>query len=147
MQGPKRKIIQAVSYEAIAMLVVAPGMAWFFGQSIAESAALAILIAAVAMTWNLLFNQLFERWEASRPDSQRTWKTRVLHAIGFEGGLTVALVPIMAWMMNCTLWEALLGDLGLIAFFMVYTLVFQWCFDQLFGLPRAASHSGGFCVD
>lgn len=147
MQGPKRRVIQAVSYEAIAMLVVAPGLAWFFEQGIGESALMAIVLAGLAMTWNLVFNQLFERWEASRSDTRRTWKRRVLHALGFEGGLTLALVPIMAWLMNCTLWQALVGDLGLIAFFMVYTLVFQWCFDHLFGLPRLKASQSDFCVD
>lgn len=143
MQGPRRRVIQAISYEAIALLVVIPGLAWFFGQSIGESTAMAIVIAAVAMIWNLLFNQWFERWEVSRPSHQRTWKRRVLHAVGFEGGLVLALVPIMAWMMNCTLWQAFVGDLGLIAFFMMYTLIFQWCFDHLFGLPRIASVKAG----
>jgi uncharacterized membrane protein len=27
---------------------------------------------------------------------------------------------------------------GLLVFFMVYTFVYNWCFDRLFGLPASA---------
>ncbi|MCB2034668.1 MAG: hypothetical protein KDF57_15680, partial [Ottowia sp.] len=37
-----------------------------------------------------------------------------------------------------SLWQALLMDLGLLVFFLVYTYVFTWVFDRLFGLPASA---------
>jgi uncharacterized membrane protein len=62
----------------------------------------------------------------------------VAHGVGFEGGLTVLLVPVMAWWLDTTLWVAFMTDLGLLAFFLVYTMVFTWAFDQVFGLPQSA---------
>jgi hypothetical protein len=38
-----------------------------------------------------------------------------------------------------SLWEALVMDLGLVVFFLVYTFVFNWAFDAVFGLPVSAS--------
>ena len=39
---------------------------------------------------------------------------------------------------HTTLWLAFLADLGLIVFFLFYTMAFTWCFDQVFGLPSSA---------
>ena len=64
---------------------------------------------------------------------------RVMHALGFEGGLALMLIPLMAWWFGVGLWQALVMDLGLLLFFLVYTFVFNWGFDRLFGLPAAAA--------
>ena len=37
------------------------------------------------------------------------------------------------------LWQALVMDLGLVVFFLCYTFVFNWAFDQVFGLPASAA--------
>jgi len=37
-----------------------------------------------------------------------------------------------------TLWQAVVMEAGLLVFFMVYTFVFNWCFDRIFGLPASA---------
>ena len=66
---------------------------------------------------------------------------RVVHALGFEGGLAMVLIPLMAWWFGVTLWEATVMEAGLLVFFLVYTYVFNWCFDHVFGLPASASAS------
>ena len=35
--------------------------------------------------------------------------------------------------------QALVMDLGLVVFFLCYTFVFNWGFDQVFGLPASAA--------
>ena len=55
-----------------------------------------------------------------------------------EGGLVFMLVPLMAWWFEVSLWDALVMDIGLLLFFLVYTFVFNWSFDRIFGLPRSA---------
>jgi len=47
-------------------------------------------------------------------------------------------VPLLAWWFGVSLWQALAMDFGLLLFFLVYTFVFTWVFDHLFGLPAAA---------
>ena len=48
------------------------------------------------------------------------------------------LVPLFAWWLNISLWDALLLDIGLLMFFMVYTYFFSLTFDRVFGLPASA---------
>ena len=51
----------------------------------------------------------------------------------------MVLIPLMAWWFGVTLWEATVMEAGLLVFFLVYTYVFNWCFDHVFGLPASAS--------
>ena len=53
-------------------------------------------------------------------------------------GLVITLVPAFAWWLDLTLWEAFVMDIGLIVFFLIYTFVFNWVFDRVFGLPASA---------
>jgi uncharacterized membrane protein len=85
-----------------------------------------------------VFNALFERWERRQAVRGRGLGRRIAHAIGFEGGLIAFLVPAIAWWLDISLWQALLMDLGLVVFFLVYTFVFNWAFDAVFGLPASA---------
>lgn len=138
MQGPLRKIIQAISYEAIAMLFITPAMALVYQQQLTHSAALSLMISTVALGWNMLFNLLFEAWERRQARRERTFWRRTLHATGFEGGLVVLLVPLMAWWLQISLIQALLADIALFVFFFFYAFAFQWGFDRVFGVPESA---------
>ncbi len=101
---------------------------------------LAIFMSAVALGWSHIFNSLFERWEARQVRKGRSILRRFVHSIGFEGGLVVTLVPVMAWWLETSMLAAFLADLGVLAFFFLYSFAFTWSFDKLFGLPASASH-------
>jgi len=98
----------------------------------------AVVSSAIAIIWNLVYNTVFERWESRQSVRGRSWKRRVAHAAVFEAGLILALVPFFAWWLSISLWQAFVLDLGLIAFFLVYTFAFSWVFDRLVGLPASA---------
>ncbi|MBB2496007.1 PACE efflux transporter [Aquipseudomonas ullengensis] len=138
MQGAKRKVVQAVLYELIGALFVSPVIALAFDESLAYSGALALLLSLSALVWNMLFNGLFEHWEARQVERTRGLKRRMLHAAGFEGGLALLLVPLMAWWLGITWAEAFVADLGLLVFFFFYAFAFQWAFDRLFDVPDSA---------
>ena len=38
-----------------------------------------------------------------------------------------------------TLLEAVMIETGLLVFFLVFTVVYSWAFDRVFGLPASAS--------
>ncbi|KAB7536373.1 PACE efflux transporter [Verminephrobacter sp. Larva24] len=97
--------------------------------------------SAIAVLWNLLFNWAFEHWESRQTVRGRNVRRRIAHAVGFEGGLVVILVPILAWWFGISLWQAFVMDLALVIFFLGYTFVFNWMFDQLFGLPASAARA------
>ncbi len=137
MQGKKRKVVQAISYELVALVFITPALAWIFKGGLAVSGALGVMLCVTAMLWNMLFNSLFEAWEARQRNRQRTVKRRVLHAISFELGLLLMTVPMLVWMLEIEWWQALVTDFSLMLFFLLYAFVFQWCFDLLFGVPSA----------
>lgn len=64
---------------------------------------------------------------------------RLAHGAGFEGGLTLILVPVMALWLNTSPLNAFLANLGLLAFFFIYAIAFTWAFDRVFGLPDSAA--------
>ncbi|QIL70793.1 PACE efflux transporter [Diaphorobacter sp. HDW4B] len=137
LQGPKRRVIYVALYETIAILA-ASLMFMAIGQSAGHSGGMAVAASAIAILWNVTFNTLFEKWEARQTVRGRSIARRIAHAIGFEGGLALVLIPLMAWWFNVGLWEAAVMEAGLLVFFLCYTYVFNWCFDRAFGLPASA---------
>lgn len=139
MQGPLRRVVYVGLFEGLAILAVTLVMRLLTQASLSTASGLAVGSSLIAMTWNLIFNAMFEAWERRQHVRGRSTARRVAHAIGFEGGLVMWLVPLFSWWLGIGLWQALWMELGLLAFFLVYTFVFTWCFDRLFGLPAAAS--------
>lgn len=139
IQGAKRRLVYVGLYEFIAIVLSAILLELMSNAGATESLGLAVAASAVAIVWNLVFNGLFERWESRRRQQGRSLGLRIIHAIGFEGGLLVFLVPLVAWWYSVSLWQAFLMDLGLLAFFLVYTFGFTWVFDRIFGLPTSAN--------
>lgn len=138
MQGVTRKITQAVLYELVAVACVGPAVALAFDAGMAHSTLLSVIMSAMALGWNLLYNHLFEYWEARQAQRSRTFVRRLLHAIGFEGGLVLILLPVVACWLDISLWAALGTNLALFVFFFAYAFVFQWAFDRVFGVPDSA---------
>ncbi|ORC44207.1 Na(+)-translocating NADH-quinone reductase subunit E, partial [Pseudomonas floridensis] len=56
---------------------------------------------------------------------------RALHALGFEAGLILAVVPLAAWWLSISLFEAFLLDIGLLLMFLPYTMLFNWAYDTV----------------
>jgi uncharacterized membrane protein len=138
MQGPRRRIVYVTLYELIAIVATSIGLSVFSDSSVERAGVAAVVSSAIAVVWNVVFNTLFERWEARQAVRGRGLARRAAHAIGFEGGLVVTLVPFFAWWLDISLWQAFVLDLGLLLFFLVYTFAFNWVFDRVFGLPASA---------
>lgn len=137
LQGAKRRVVFVGLYEIIA-IACASLLFMAIGQDAGSSGGMAVVASTIAICWNLAFNWLFEKWEAGQTQKGRSVLRRVVHAIGFEGGIAAMLIPLMAWWFNISLWEATVMEAGLLVFFMVYTFAFNWGFDRLFGLPAGA---------
>ena len=138
MQGPWRRVVYVGIYELIAIVLVSAGLLLMSDGSLLQSSALAAATSVVAVAWNVVFNNLFERWEARRARPGRSLGVRVAHALGFEGGLVAFIVPLIAWWLQVSLAQALAMNLALMLFFLVYTFAFNWAFDVVFGLPASA---------
>lgn len=134
MQLQNRSFIErighAVGFEVIALLVCTPIAAWLLHRPLSHVGLLAILLSTTAMGWNVVYNFGFDRlWPVARVP--RTLGVRALHALGFEGGLVLAGVPLAAWLLNISLVEAFLLDIGFFLFFLLYAFVYNWAYDSL----------------
>ena len=137
-----RRVVQAVLYETLAVAFVGPTLSLIFGQRPNSAVALALVMSAIALGWNYAFNAIFERWESGQEVKGRSLARRLAHGIAFEGGLVLILVPVMAVWLQVSLFNAFVADLGILAFFFVYAVVFTWVFDRVFGLPASAVERG-----
>ncbi|MFD0667608.1 PACE efflux transporter [Ramlibacter sp. MAHUQ-53] len=141
MSPRTRRIVQALLYEVIAIAFVGPVLGFAFDKPQASTLGLAVVLSTIALTWNYVFNWMFERWESRQAVRGRSFARRLAHGVGFEGGLTVILVPVMSLWLDISPLEAFVANLGLLVFFFVYAVAFTWAFDRVFGLPASAAAS------
>ncbi|HHJ4500756.1 multidrug/biocide efflux PACE transporter [Raoultella ornithinolytica] len=124
------RVIHAVSFEGLATLILAPTAAWLMQRSVLEMGGLSVLLATLAMVWNLIYNAAFDRlWLVSRV--VRTLKVRALHAIGFESGFILIGVTAVALILGVSLIQAFMLEIGFMLFFLPYTMLFNWIWDTL----------------
>ena len=126
----KRRIVHALSYEVILLVIIAIALSFIFDVPMEVTGSLGIAMAVTSVIWNMVFNHFFEKFE-HKYQLKRTVKIRILHAIGFEGGLMLATIPMVAYAMNMSLWQAIVVDFGLTMCILVYTFIFQWCYDSI----------------
>ncbi|VTX94390.1 chlorhexidine efflux PACE transporter AceI [Acinetobacter ursingii] len=126
----KRRIIHALSYEVILLVIIAIALSFIFDVPMEVTGSLGIAMAVTSVVWNMIFNHFFEKFE-HKHQLKRTIKVRILHAIGFEGGLMLATIPMVAYAMNMSIWQAIVLDFGLTMCILIYTFIFQWCYDHL----------------
>jgi uncharacterized membrane protein len=122
------RAFHATLYEAVAIVLCAPVAAWAMGTSLPKMGALTLTFSAIAMVWNIVFNALFDSAQRRWP-FERTFAVRLLHGAVFEFGMFAMCIPLAAWWLSISLWEALLLDAGLLLFFLPYTVVFNWAYD------------------
>ncbi|HCH51718.1 MAG TPA: Na(+)-translocating NADH-quinone reductase subunit E [Proteus sp.] len=124
------RVFHAVSFEVIAILITAPLSAWILGRSIFQMGMVAIVLSTLAMLLNLFYNIIFDHyWPLSK--GSRPAKIRIIHAIGFELSFIIFGLPILAILLNMSLWNAFMLEIGFFAFFLFYTYAFNLSYDKL----------------
>ncbi|MDE1225468.1 PACE efflux transporter [Vibrio aestuarianus] len=125
----KERIFHAVVFELTALAILIPLSTLITGQGSGDLAMVGAGLSLLAVVWNYQYNILFDRLFGS-DRSGRSAKIRLLHTTGFEGGLVFVSIPAIAWILEITLWQALILDIGFLVFFFIYTMVFNWCYDK-----------------
>lgn len=143
MQGVKRKFVYVAAYEGIGLSLSTVGLALLSGTAPSNTGPLAVMITTIAMIWNVIYNTLFERWESRQAVRGRSVARRVAHAVGFQLTLVVYLIPLIAWWLRMSLWEAFVVDLAFIILIPCYTFIYNGLFDRVFGLPTSALAQAG----
>jgi len=131
------RIRHTITFEVIALLMVALVGSRIIGQSVEMMGVLSLMFSVLVMGWNMLYNWLFDLWDRKYRNSvKRGVVIRLAHAILFEAGLLIAGVYLIAWWLDMALLDALFLEIGFAVFFVAYALLFNWAYDLIFPVPR-----------
>ncbi|MCT6700944.1 PACE efflux transporter [Rheinheimera sp. 4Y26] len=138
----KDRLRMALGFEGIGLLLLVPLSSLLFDKSAVTLGLLAVLMSLLATWWNYQFNQWFDRYYlAPKGRSYKTAPERLGHAVLFELGLLAVFVPLTAWYLAVSLWQALLLDLGFMLFYLLYGYLYHWAYDLLFPIPSREAGS------
>jgi uncharacterized membrane protein len=136
MRNTADRIRHALSFEVLALLIVTPLASWIFGFAMLDIGVLAVAASTLATLWNYVYNLIFDRAMLRLLGRvQKTLRDRVVHAVLFELGLLIVLIPIIAWYLNIGLWQAFVMDASFSLFYLVYAFAFNWAYDAIFPIP------------
>ncbi|MEB4613501.1 PACE efflux transporter [Leucobacter sp. M11] len=138
MRPAVRRLVYVGSYEALSVLATTVVLSGLLGHQGGASTITAIAVSTVATIWNFVWNTIFEAMERRYRLKGRGWVVRAVHAVGYEGGLLIATVPMVALILGVGFVEALMIESGMLVFFLIFTYVYSWAFDRIFGLPESA---------
>jgi|AGFS01.1.fsa_nt_gi Predicted membrane protein len=124
------RIFHAVLFELLANIIIALFLAYVLQVSLLQSGMLSLISALTATVWNFIFNKIFDGLQR-RYAFERSFLLRVLHAVAFEIGLIVTLTPVAMLLLYLPLIDAFFVEIGLVLFFLPYTLAYNWLYDWL----------------
>jgi len=137
MRSAFDRLRHAISFEVIALILVIPAGAILFNVPLHDFGVVGIVSATLATLWNLGYNVLFDlALQRLTGTTLKSRIVRVLHALAFEAGLLMVLLPFIARYLGISLWDAFVLDIALAAFYLVYSYVFNLIYDTLFPLPE-----------
>ncbi|MFY8101607.1 MAG: PACE efflux transporter, partial [Allorhizobium sp.] len=102
------RIRHAISFEVIGLALIIPLGSWAFSIPATDIGIVGVVSATLATAWNYLYNLGFDHM--LRHFTGTTLKSlpmRVIHAILFEVGLLIVLMPFIAWYLGISLWQVL----------------------------------------
>lgn len=140
MRSFRDRVRHALLFEAVALAIFIPGSAMLFDQPADHMGVIGVVSATVATFWNFVFNMGFDRAMLRlRGTVHKTLADRVTHTLLFEAGLVAMLIPFIAWYLGIGLWAALLMDLAIVTFYLVYGFLFNLAYDRIFPIAASAA--------
>lgn len=131
------RLRHALLFEVFGLLLVVPLGALVFSMPIHDIGVVGVVSATLAMAWNYIYNLIFDTFlERTRGTTLKTVRLRVVHAVLFELGLLMVLMPFIAWYLGISLLHAFIMDISFALFYMIYAFVFNLAYDRAFPLPE-----------
>ncbi|EGU34566.1 PACE efflux transporter [Vibrio scophthalmi] len=124
------RLFHAITFEVLAVSLSIIGLAIFTDHSVSHLSGTMIVVATIAMIWNVIFNWIFDKFVPGQKE-KRSLKTRIVHVLLFEAGLLFATVPVMAYLLKVSLVEALMMDIGVTLFITLYAFIFNLAYDHI----------------
>lgn len=126
----KERVFHSILFEVAALIILIPLGGYLGGLSIKNMTEVVILLSLIAMCWNFVFNKIFDVYFTENK-IERGLLIRVFHGLSFEAGLLVLTLPLIMYILNLDLKSALILDLGIIAFFFIFAIIFNWSYDSV----------------
>ena len=131
------RVRHALMFEIFGLILVIPLGALVFAMPMEDIGVVGVVSATLAMAWNYVYNLIFDTiLRRSTGTTLKSVRMRVTHAVLFELGLLVVLMPFIAWYLGITLLHALMMDISFALFYMGYAFVFNLAYDKIFPLPE-----------
>ncbi len=130
------RVRHTVGFEVVGLVIFAPLASWVFGYSLHDMGIMAAVASLIAALWNYVYNILFDKSMVRVTGSVRkSTAVRVLHAVLFELGLLIVFLPSVAWYLNISLLDALIMDIAVAGFYVVYAFFYNLAYDAIFPVP------------
>lgn len=123
------RIFHAILFEVLAVILTVIGLSIFTNHHTGALTGVVVLISIIAMVWNFIFNWIFDKFFTTSRET-RNFKIRLMHTLLFEGGLLCMTLPLVAYILKISLWQAFILDLAMTLFIIVYALIFNWVYDH-----------------
>ena len=131
------RVRHALFFEIIGLILVIPLGALVFSMPMHDMGVVGLVSATIAMAWNYVFNLGFDTiLRRTIGTTLKPVRLRIVHAVLFELGLLIVLMPFIAWYLGITLTHALVMDISFALFYMGYAFVFNLAYDRVFPLPE-----------
>ncbi|MDO6688015.1 MULTISPECIES: PACE efflux transporter [unclassified Agarivorans] len=133
MRQTSDRIRHAIGFELVGLLGAMPLMSILFGVDPMHSGAMGLFFSVVATLWNYKYNAWFDGYLQRRQgNSEKSQQQRIIHALGFEAGLLVITIPVMAWWFEVSLLQALIMDAAMIVYYLFFAYGYNLAYDKLF---------------
>ncbi len=140
MRTTKDRIRHTLGFEVIGLIIFTPLASLAFGFELHLLGGMVIVGSVMATLWNYVYNLLFDHSMLKlRGDVRKNISIRVLHALLFQGGLMLLFMPMIAWYLGISLWEAFVMDIALATFYLVYSFIYNMSYDKVFPIPYPSS--------
>ncbi len=135
MRSTRDRIRHALLFEVIGLALIIPLGTALFGLHASEMGVIGVGSAVTATVWTYVYNLGFDRtMQRLAGHTRKSLPLRLAHAVLFEAGLLVILLPPIAWYLGIGLVQAFAMDIAIALFYVAYAFVFNLAYDRAFPL-------------
>ncbi|MDX2319636.1 MAG: PACE efflux transporter [Moritella sp.] len=129
------RIRHAILFEIFGLIAIMGAMSQL-GFEVGHVGVMGVIFSVVATGWNYVYNIGFDKYMLRKMGTvTKTTLIRIVHSLGFEGGLLFLTIPFMAWFLNISLWDAFLLDMSMVIFYLFYAYGYNVAYDKIFPVP------------
>jgi uncharacterized membrane protein len=135
MRSTRDRIRHALLFEVVGLALIIPLGTVLFGLHASAMGVIGAGSAVAATAWNYVYNSGFDRaMQRLVGHTRKSLPLRLVHAVLFEAGLLVILLPPIAWYLGIGLVQAFVMDIAIALFYVAYAFVFNLAYDRAFPL-------------